>query len=105
MPPFLQFLIRFIAVPITLIIITMLLYAGAMLTPPIVRVTLYYHPGGLHMTEEEIARVYALKIKQYHLDDPFLFQYWTWAKYLVQGTWGYSPTLNEDVLPAPFFAL
>jgi peptide/nickel transport system permease protein len=101
MPPFLQFLLRrFIAVPITLIIITMLLYAGAMLTPPDVRVTLYYQPGGSHMTEEEIARVYALKIKQYHLDDPFLIQYWTWVKSLVQGTWGHSPTLNEDVLPA-----
>ncbi len=101
MPPFLQFLIRrFIAVPITLIIITMLLYAGVMLTPANVRVTLYYHPGGQHLTEEEIARVYALKIKQYHLDDPFLNQYWIWAKSLVQGTWGFSPTLNEDVLPA-----
>jgi peptide/nickel transport system permease protein len=101
MPPFLQFLLRrVIAIPITIIIITMLLYAGVMLTPPETRVTLYYHPGGSHMTEEQIAQVYALKIKQYHLDDPFLIQYWIWVKSLVQGTWGHSPSLNEDVLPA-----
>ena len=35
MPPFLQFLIRrFLAVPISLVIITLVLYGGVMLTPP-----------------------------------------------------------------------
>jgi peptide/nickel transport system permease protein len=52
------------------------------------------------LTEEQIARGKANMIKIYHLDDPFLVQYFNWAKSLVQGTWGYSPTLHEDVLPA-----
>ena len=42
MPPFLQFLFRrFIAIPISLLIITMLLYAGVMLTPPETRAAIY----------------------------------------------------------------
>jgi ABC-type dipeptide/oligopeptide/nickel transport system permease component len=101
MPPFLQFLLRrIIAIPITLIIITMLLYAGVMLTPPDVRVSLYYHPNASHLTEEQMAHARAIYIKTYHLDDPFPIQYFTWVKSLFQGTWGYSPVLHEDVLPA-----
>jgi ABC-type dipeptide/oligopeptide/nickel transport system permease component len=101
MPPFLQFLLRrVIAVIISLIVITMLLYAGVMMTPAETRVSLYYRPGAKGMTEEQIARVTQLYIDRYHLNDPFPVQYFMWAKSLVQGTWGYSPTLREDVLPA-----
>jgi ABC-type dipeptide/oligopeptide/nickel transport system permease component len=101
MPPFLQFLLRrIIVIPISLIIITMLLYAGVMLTPPDVRVTLYYHPNSPHLTEAQIAHGNEVYIKLFHLRDPFLIQYLTWAKSLFQGTWGYSRTMNEDVLPA-----
>ena len=101
MPPFLQFLLRrIIAIPISLIIITMLLYAGVMMTPPDTRVTLYYQPSELRLTQEQIARISALNIKKYHLNDPYLVQYLTWVRSLLQGTWGYSPSLNEDVLPA-----
>jgi peptide/nickel transport system permease protein len=101
MPPFVRFLFRrFIAIPISLIIITMLIYAGAMMTPPEVRVTLYYHPNSQRLTEEQLARLYQLYIKKYHLNDPFPVQYLTWVESLFQGTWGYSPTLHEDVLPA-----
>ena len=101
MPPFLKFLLRrIIAIPVSLIIITMLLYAGVMLTPPEVRVSLYYHPNNPHLTEEQIAHGNAVYIEMFHLNDPFLVQYLTWAKSLLQGSWGYSPTLREDVLPA-----
>jgi peptide/nickel transport system permease protein len=101
MAPFLKFLLRrFIAIPISLIIITMLLYAGAMLTPPEVRVTLYYIPKNPNMTEEQIAHINELKIEKYHLRDPFLVQYAYWLESFLQGTWGYSPSLREDVLPA-----
>ena len=101
MPPFLKFLIRrFIAIPISLIIKTMLLYAGVMMTPPEVRVSLYYHPSNLRLTEEQIAHGNAIYIKIYHLDDPYLVQYLIWVKSLFEGTWGYSPSLHEDVLPA-----
>lgn len=39
-------------------------------------------------------------IERQHLRDPFLIQYGYWAASLFDGTWGYSPSLNEDVLPA-----
>jgi ABC-type dipeptide/oligopeptide/nickel transport system permease component len=101
MSPFLQFLIRrLIAIPVTLIIITMLLYAGVMLTPPEVRLSLYYRPNATRVTEEQLKHMIENGILKYHLDDPFLVQYAYWAKSLLQGTWGYSPTLNDDVLPA-----
>ena len=101
MPPFLKFLLRrIVAIPITLIIITMLLYAGVMLTPPEVRVTLYYVPKNPNMTEEQIAHANEVHIEMNHLRDPFLIQYAYWVKSFLQGTWGYSPVLREDVLPA-----
>ncbi|GEM_PF-5247236 len=46
MPPFPQFLIRRIfAVFASLVVITMILYAGVMLTPPEARARLYVPPG------------------------------------------------------------
>jgi len=98
MPPLLQFLIRrlFYAC-VSLIVITMVLYAGVMLTPPEARAQLYVPPGkdGTHpSTVSFIQRI----IRDYHLDDPYPVQYGYWVKSLLQGNWGYSPTLREDVL-------
>jgi hypothetical protein len=43
MPPFIQFVIRrFLVIPISLIVITLLLYGGVMLTPPEGRASLYF---------------------------------------------------------------
>jgi peptide/nickel transport system permease protein len=101
MPPFVHFILRrIIAIPITLIIITMLLYAGVMMTPPETRITLYYQPRATRLTEAQLKRMTEVFIEKYHLRDPFLIQYSYWAKSLLQGTWGYSPTMHEDVLPA-----
>lgn len=101
MLPFLKFLLRrVIAIPISLVIITMLLYAGAMLTPPEVRLTLYYIPKNPNMTEEQIAHANEINMEKYHLRDTFLVQYGYWLKSVLQGTWGFSPVLREDVLPA-----
>lgn len=100
MPPFVQFLTRrLIAIIISLIIITMLLYAGVMMTPPTTRALLYYHPSA-HVTEEQMAHAIQVNIKKFHLDDNYFIQYLTWTRSLLQGTWGYSPVLHEDVLPA-----
>jgi peptide/nickel transport system permease protein len=99
MPPFLQFLIRRIfAMFVSMVVITMILYAGVMLTPPEARARIYLPPGkgGERATEAFIN----VLIKQYHLDEPYLVQYWYWGKSLVTGSWGYSPTLRSDVLPA-----
>jgi ABC-type dipeptide/oligopeptide/nickel transport system permease component len=97
MPPFLQFLIRRIfAMLISLVIITMVLYAGIMLTPPEARARIYLPPGkgGERATEAFINVI----IKKYHLSDPYLVQYGYWMKSLVTGSWGYSPTMRGDVL-------
>jgi ABC-type dipeptide/oligopeptide/nickel transport system permease component len=102
MPPFLQFVIRrFLAVPISLLIITMVLYGGVMLTPPEARATLYMSPNiNQSLTEEQMKRMQEQLIKRHHLRDPYPVQYFIWAKTLVDGNWGYSPKLNEYVLPS-----
>ncbi len=99
MPPFLQFVVRrFFVIPISLVIITMILYGGVMLTPPEARARLYLPPGrgGERATENLINRY----IRQYHLEEPYPVQYFFWVKSLVTGQWGYSPSMNQDVLPA-----
>ncbi len=99
MPPFLQFVIRrFFVIPISLVIITMTLYAGVMLTPAEARAQLYLPPGrGGGRATQAVIDGY---IRQYHLDEPYPVQYFYWMKSLVSGEWGYSPSLNQDVLPA-----
>jgi peptide/nickel transport system permease protein len=102
MPPFIQFVIRrFLVVPISLLVITMVLYGGVMLTPPEARAQLYF-PAKMNpnMSEEQLEKFTQKIIDRYHLDDPYLVQYSIWLKNLLSGDWGYSPSLNEYVLPA-----
>jgi dipeptide transport system permease protein len=101
MPPFLQFVIRrFLIIPISLVIITMVLYAGVMLTPPEARAQLYFPPNMRVMSEERLKQFTEIIIERHHLRDPFLVQYGYWAQSLVSGTWGYSPSMKTEVLPA-----
>ena len=101
MSPFLQFTVRrILAVPVTLLIITMLLYGGAMLTPPEARAELYKPDSERMLTAEQEARLVEKIIKLYHLRDPFPVQYGIWIKSLFTGGWGYSPSLQSEVLPA-----
>jgi peptide/nickel transport system permease protein len=102
MPPFIQFVIRrFLMIPITLVIITLLLYAGVMMAPADARASLYF-PSRMNpnMTEKQLRSFTDTIIERYHLREPFLVQYGYWVRSLVDGTWGYSPSINEDVLPA-----
>jgi peptide/nickel transport system permease protein len=102
MPPFLQFVIRrFLVIPISLLVITLVLYAGVMLTPPEARATLYM-PENMppRLTDEQFRKIQEGIIERYHLRDPYPVQYYYWAKSLFDGTWGYSPALNAYVLPA-----
>lgn len=102
MPPFLQFVIRrFLVVPISLIVITLVLYGGVMLSPPEARATLYM-PDNMppRLTEAQFKLIEERIIRQYHLRDPYLVQYFFWVRSLFDGTWGYSPSLNAYVLPA-----
>ncbi|RJP52604.1 MAG: ABC transporter permease [Anaerolineaceae bacterium] len=102
MPPLLQFVIRrFMSIPVSLLVITMVLYGGVMLTPPEARATLYM-PDNLppRLTDQQYANIEEKIIRLHHLRDPFPVQYYFWVKTLFDGKWGYSPSLNEYVLPS-----
>ena len=102
MSPFLQFVIRrFLTIPASLFMITLVLYGGVMLTPPEARAQLYM-PENLppHISEKQIKKIQEKYIEYYHLRDPFPVQYYYWVKSLLDGTWGYSPSLNDYVLPS-----
>lgn len=99
MPLFIQFILRRLFTAfVSLIAITMLLYAGVMLTPPEARARLYLPQvsGEGPASQALIQSV----IKKHHLDQPYLVQYSYWVRSLLTGSWGYSPTLREYVLPA-----
>ena len=99
MNDFLKFIIkRLVAVPVTLFIITLVLYGVVMLMPREARIELYMPetrsvlPGWEERTREKI-------IEHHHLNDSFPVQYYYWARSLFEGDWGYSPSLNKNVLP------
>ena len=102
MLPLFQFVLRrILVIPISLFIITLVIYGGVMLTPPEARAELYMPKNfGPYATPERIAKRRELIIQQYHLRDPFPVQYFYWAQSLLNGKWGYSPSMKEDVLPA-----
>jgi peptide/nickel transport system permease protein len=102
MPPLIRYLIKRVFSAIaTLLVISAVLYAVVMLTPPETRATLYmpkkFSP---RMTEQQYQNLLDQMIRRYHLNDPFPVQYYYWITNLLQGSWGYSPTLQEDVLTA-----
>ena len=102
---YLQYLTRrLIAVPLTLLIVTLLLYGVAALAPVEVRAKIYWPPGASQAWLEfaDVEKVRELNervIKQYGLNDPFLVQYGRWLGQMVKGDWGSSITA-EAVLPA-----
>jgi len=97
MSPFLRFIVRrLLQIPISLFIITLVLYGGVMLTPPEARAQLFIPPNPKKITENYINSL----IRENHLDEPYLVQYTRWTKSLITGSWGYSPTLHEEVLPS-----
>jgi peptide/nickel transport system permease protein len=103
MPALLSFILRrLLAIPVTLLIVTAVLYGFVMLTPPEVRVSIYL-PSNLNpdrLTPEQLRLVQEQYIERYHLNDPFPIQYAYWLASLMQDEWGWSPTLHETVLPA-----
>ncbi|MEL7625468.1 MAG: ABC transporter permease [Anaerolineaceae bacterium] len=83
---------------LTLILITALLYATVMLTPPETLASLYMpERTSPRMTEEMYEALLQNMIEKYHLNDPFPVQYVAWAGNLLRGNWGYSPNLQENV--------
>lgn len=100
MPPIVKyFLRRLIAIPISLVLITMVLYGFMMLTPPEERASLFLPRRSDRLTTERLQRLTQEIIKEKGLDKPFPVQYVSWATSLLKGEWGYSPLLQSDVLP------
>jgi peptide/nickel transport system permease protein len=103
MPPLLRFfLTRLLTLPVTLLIVTAALYGVVMLTPPQARAELYLSKGinPDRLPPEKIQDLTERIIKRYHLRDPYPIQYGIWISNLLKGNWGYSPTLNDNVLDA-----
>jgi ABC-type dipeptide/oligopeptide/nickel transport system permease component len=96
---FFKFLLtRLALIPITLFIITLVLYGVVMLMPLEARVNLYMPNSNSNVPGwEERMRLKILEV--HHLDDPFPVQYYYWVRSLIGGDWGYSPSLDKAVLP------
>lgn len=100
MPPFLKFLIRrLLAIPVTLLIITAVLYGIIMLAPAEERAMLYWPPRSRNLAPEVAENIQQQIIEDHYLDKPYLQQYSSWLLNLIKGDWGYSPVMNSDVLP------
>lgn len=90
---------RLLLIPITLIVITAVLYGMSMLAPPEERASLYMPPNMPRtVTEETYQNIINRVIAENGLDDPFILQYGRWLSKMLQGDWGYSPTFNAPVL-------
>jgi peptide/nickel transport system permease protein len=100
MPPLVKFILRRFFFAITsFLVITAILYAGVMLTPAEDRALLYMPKNtSPRMTEALWQKLLDKAIERNHLNASFPVQYFEWLKSMLQGTWGYSPTLQEDVL-------
>jgi ABC-type dipeptide/oligopeptide/nickel transport system permease component len=102
MSPLLKFLVRrLLAIPITLFIITAVLFGIIMMAAPEERATLYLPPRQpSYLTEEQIQELLDRIIRQQGLDDPYPQQYLRWISGVAKGDWGWSPVTNSEVLPA-----
>jgi ABC-type dipeptide/oligopeptide/nickel transport system permease component len=98
----LKFLLRrLLAVPITFLVITAVLYGIIMLSPAETRAQLYFPPRTRtfmpeHIYQNTVDRI----IREHHLDESYLQQYFYWLSHVVRGDWGYSPIEGTAVLDA-----
>jgi ABC-type dipeptide/oligopeptide/nickel transport system permease component len=97
MPSLLKFFSRrLFFMLITFVVVTALLYGVLMLAPVEARALLYIPQGARVVTTKAIENV----IELHGLNDPYPVQYFRWLGNLLQGDWGYSPSMGEDVLQA-----
>jgi peptide/nickel transport system permease protein len=100
MPAFLAFLLRRgLSILITLLVISLALYAVSMTFTPEERADLYF-PKNVGKNFKESSRPILINriIDEYGLRDPFPAQYSRWVVHLFQGDWGYSATARDEVL-------
>ena len=100
MPPVMTFLLRrLFFIPVTLLVITAVLYAIVMLVSPERRAYLYLPPK---VNVDEVLPDGPLIqgiVEKYHLRDPYPVQYFGWLGKLLQGDWGWSFVAKQEVLP------
>jgi peptide/nickel transport system permease protein len=98
----LKFLLRrLMAVPVTFLVITAVLYGIIMLAPVEARAQLYLpRRSRAFMPLDQMQNAINRVIDEHGLNDPYPVQYARWVSHIVRGEWGWSPVLRTDVLPA-----
>ncbi len=103
MPSLLKFILRrVVAIPVTLLIITAVLYGLLMFSPATARAQLYMPRGESHNPNLRPEVLLEQIIISRGLDDPFPLQYARWVGRLLGGDWGWSPSLRGDILEGLF---
>ena len=101
MSPTVKFIIqRFLALPVTLFVVTAVLYAIVMVAPVETRAELYMPKGSSNNPSLNPEAMKRRIIEKQGLNDPYPVQYARWVSRLIQGDWGWSPALGGDVLEA-----
>jgi ABC-type dipeptide/oligopeptide/nickel transport system permease component len=91
---------RLLAIPITMLLLTAVMYAVLMLAPVEARAQLYMPRGVSNNPELKPEVVLQRVIEEHGLNDPYPLQYIRWLGLLIRGDWGWSPGLRADVLEA-----
>jgi peptide/nickel transport system permease protein len=96
MSPLLKFLIRrLIAIPVTLLVITAVLYGAIMLAPVETRAMMYVPMGGSNNPSLRPEVMVSQIIRARGLNDPYPVQYARWLSRLLRGNWGWSPVFGN----------
>ena len=99
--PLLQFFVRrLLTVVITLFIITAIIFGIILMAPVESRAQLYMGNLRMNLPEEVYERYLNTIIEAHGMNDPYPVQYVRWVGQLLQGNWGWSPVLRDDVLDA-----
>jgi len=96
---FVFFLKRLALIPLTLVLVTAVLYSFIYTIPPEERATLYFPPTvPRNISQTQIENFINGIIKEKGLNKSYPEQYLTWMSGIVRGDWGWSPTFNAPVL-------
>ena len=95
--PFIKFIIRRLLFMLaTIFVVSAMLYGFFVLfIPPEVRATAYIPPWEGRGNMENLIES---TIEEYGLSDPYIVQYARWVRNLLQGDWGTSTMMNDEVL-------
>ena len=86
---------RLVFTVITLIVLTLLLFATTTLFPPADRAAMFVPPNVKNIEQIDLMEI----AREHHFDDPFYIQYLDWlSEAVIQGRLGYSPTYRAYVL-------